>query len=86
MNGSHRPIVQMFNRLCVRSKVYNPHMMEYDHEEVVRPDSDERSYQLLLEAMRRHGDVDLPANIPLTVKHTRLSSSLVCSGFTLTTL
>jgi hypothetical protein len=60
--------------------------MEHDREEFALPDNDERAYQLLLEAMRRYGDVDLPANIPLTVKNTRLSSSLVCSGFTLTTL
>ncbi len=86
MNGSKRPIVQLFNRLCSRSKFYDPYMADYDYEQVVIPDTDEDSNRLLMELMKRLKDVDVPPNIVLTVKRTRVSSSLVCSGFTLTNL
>ncbi len=86
MNGSHRPIVQMFRRLCVRAEVYDPHLQAYDVGDVVLPDTDQRSYELQLKAMADYGEVDIPANVPLRVIRTNYSTKLVCNGFCLSTL
>jgi hypothetical protein len=86
MNGSHRPIVQMFRRLCVRAEFYDPYLQEYDFDKVLLPDTDQRSYELQLKAMRRFGRLDVPANLPLRVIRTRFSERLVCNGFCLSTL
>jgi hypothetical protein len=86
MNGSRRPIVQMFRRLCVKLSLYNTTLSEKNFKKVFLPETDERIYKLQLEAMRRHGEINLPANLPLTVVKTRASTSLSCSGFFLSTL
>jgi hypothetical protein len=86
MNGSRRPIVQMFRRLCVKLSLYDTSLSEKNFKKVFLPETDERIYELQLEAMRRYGDINLPANFPLTVVSTKASRSLSCSGFFLSTL
>ncbi len=86
MNGSRRPVVQMFRRLCVRLSLYDTSLSEKDFQKVFLPENDERIYRLQLEAMRRAGELELPPSLPLTVVKTRLSKTLSCAGFCLSTL
>jgi hypothetical protein len=86
MNGSRRPIIQMFRRLCVKLALYDPNLSLRDYQTVFLPETDERVHQLELEAMRRHGEIELAPNLPLTLIKTTKSKSLVCAGFNLSTL
>ena len=86
MNGSHRPIVQMLRRLCLKAKLFDPTLSEYDFERLVSSATDERVAKLELEAIAEYGDMNLPPNLPLTVKKTIYSKTLACAGFCLSTL
>jgi hypothetical protein len=74
--------------MCLRLALYDPNLAALDYKKVFLPETDERIYQLQLEAMRRHGEIELPPNLPLTlIKSVRTKTkTLACAGFFVSTL